>query len=82
VRIVAREEGRRAVVEVIDNAGGVAAAQASKLFRLGRSPRGGTGVGLYLARSLAERNGGSLAYHPADGGSRFTLELPRIRPVA
>lgn len=82
VRIAARSEGRRAIVEVLDNAGGMTAAQASRLFHLGRSSRGSTGVGLYLARNLAERNGGSLVYHPADGGSRFTLELPRIRPVA
>ena len=82
VRIAARAEGRRAVVEVLDNAGGVAAAQVPRLFQLGRSSRGSTGVGLYLARSLAERNGGSLAYRPADRGSCFTLSLPLSRVPA
>ncbi len=82
VRLAARAEGRRALVEVLDNAGGVAASQVPRLFRLGRSARGSTGVGLYIARCLAERNGGSLAYRPADGGSCFTLELPRFRPAA
>jgi signal transduction histidine kinase len=82
VRIVARTEGRRALVEVLDNAGGVSRAQVPRLFRLGTSSRGGTGVGLYLARCLADRNGGCLAYRPVDGGSRFTLELPLLRPLA
>ena len=82
VRLAARGEGRRALVEVHDNAGGVPAAQVPRLFQPGRSSRGSTGVGLYLARCLAERNGGSLSYRPADGGSCFTLELPRLRPAA
>ena len=77
VRLVARGDGRRVLVEAIDNAGGVSPAQVPRLFRLGRSGRGSTGVGLYLARCLAERNGGTLAYRRVDGGSCFTLSLPR-----
>ena len=45
------------------------------------SSRGSTGVGLYLARCLAERNGGSLGYRPVEGGSCFALVLPRSRPA-
>jgi signal transduction histidine kinase len=81
VRFVARGEGRRVLVEVLDNAGGVPAAEVPKLFRLGRSSRGSTGIGLYLARSLADRNGGSLAYRAVAQGSCFTLTLPRARPA-
>jgi signal transduction histidine kinase len=77
VRFAARSEGRQAIVEVLDNAGGVADSQVPRLFQLGRSSRGSTGVGLYLARCLAERNGGSLAYHRLEGGSLFVLVLPR-----
>ena len=76
VRLVARGDGRRVLVETIDNAGGVSPAQVPRLFRLGRSGRGSTGVGLYLARCLAERNGGTLVYRRVDGGSCFTLALP------
>jgi signal transduction histidine kinase len=37
----------------------------------------GTGLGLYLARELAERNGGSLTVRSRPGkGSVFTLRLP------
>jgi signal transduction histidine kinase len=73
VRFAAFADGRRVIIDVVDNAGGVPASQVPKLFHLGRSSRGSTGIGLYLARCLAERNGGRLAYRAADRGSRFTL---------
>jgi two-component system sensor histidine kinase PilS (NtrC family) len=76
VRLSARADGCRVFIEAIDNAGGVSPAQVPRLFRLGRSGRGSTGVGLYLARCLAERNGGTLSYRRVDGGSCFTLALP------
>jgi signal transduction histidine kinase len=37
----------------------------------------GSGLGLAIARGLAEANGCRLAVaRPAEGGSRFTLEMP------
>jgi nitrogen fixation/metabolism regulation signal transduction histidine kinase len=51
----------------------------------GRRPRGfepffttdaqGTGLGLFLARELAEANHAALAYVPEAGGARFRLSL-------
>ena len=76
VRMEAARGSARVLPEVSDNAGGVPAEDVPRLFSLGKSGRGSTGIGLYLARSLAERNGGSLAYRPIEGGSCFTLELP------
>jgi signal transduction histidine kinase len=76
VRLEAARGADRVLLEVSDNAGGVPAGDVPRLFSLGKSGRGSTGIGLYLARNLAERNGGSLAYRPIEGGSCFTLELP------
>lgn len=44
---------------------------------------GGTGLGLYIAKSLATQSGGDLVVESEVGtGSRFTLILPRHAPAA
>jgi signal transduction histidine kinase len=63
-------------ISVSDMAGGVPADLARDLFALGRSGTGSTGIGLYLARDLTLRNGGSLSYTPLENGSRFAVTLP------
>jgi len=44
----------------------------------------GTGLGLYIARELCEGNGGSLNYHPGEGGvgSRFRVTFMRAEDCA
>ncbi len=76
VEISARRADGLAVLEVKDNAGGIDPAAARRLFAPRFSRTGGTGLGLYLSRSLAEQNGGTLEYAPAQGGSAFRLSLP------
>jgi signal transduction histidine kinase len=68
--------GDAAAIDVMDNAGGVSPGAVGRLFGINPGGEGGTGVGLYLSRSLAERNGGSLSYEPVEGGSCFRLTLP------
>ncbi len=70
-------------VEVSDTGLGLDDAQLALLFepfnRLGRERSGveGTGIGLTIARRLAELMGGRLDVHSAPGeGSSFTLVLP------
>jgi signal transduction histidine kinase len=67
-------------ISVRDNAGGIDPADENVLFSLGRSTRGSTGIGLYLARTLAERNGGTLSFSRVDDGSLFLLRLPLSPP--
>jgi signal transduction histidine kinase len=69
------------VVDVIDNAGGVPEQAAGKLFQINPASTG-TGLGLYISRSLAERSGGTLVYEPRPGGSCFRLTLPVAKPEA
>jgi signal transduction histidine kinase len=77
-RITVRATGSDggAVIEVEDSGGGVPAEVVPRLFSPIATGAGGAGVGLYLARSLAERNGGGIEYEPVAGGSIFRLTLP------
>ncbi|MCB2065498.1 MAG: HAMP domain-containing histidine kinase [Erythrobacter sp.] len=71
----------RARITVADQGEGLDPEQQEKVFRkferLGRSGDGGSGLGLYISRRLAEAMGGTLTVESAKGqGARFTLELP------
>jgi nitrogen-specific signal transduction histidine kinase len=68
--------GEWALLTVEDNAGGVPAAMVDGLFSIASSGNGSTGLGLYLSRSLAVSNDGTLDYQGTDGGSIFTLAFP------
>jgi signal transduction histidine kinase len=73
-------------VDVIDHGHGIADRDQHLIFeRFGRvrgTSKPGTGLGLYIARAIAEAHGGTLEVHSALGsGSTFRLELPS-RPHA
>ena len=64
----------RPFLEVADRGPGVALEQAERIFEPFYSGGRGTGLGLFLARELAQTNGATLLYEPrAGGGSVFRL---------
>ncbi len=65
------------IIEVIDKGPGIAVSVADKLFTpFFSTGEHGTGLGLYIARQLAESNQARLEYLPAlIGGSNFRLSL-------
>ena len=64
----------RPFLEVADRGKGVAPEHAERIFEPFYSGGEGTGLGLFLARELAQSNGATLLYEPrADGGSVFRL---------
>jgi signal transduction histidine kinase len=72
----------RVRLEVADRGPGVPVDLEPRLFTrfAGGRAGGGSGLGLYLARRIAEAHGGRIGYHPrAGGGSVFWLELPLER---
>jgi signal transduction histidine kinase len=73
-------EGERARLLVSDTGFGVPAGVREQLFqRIGGASRhgGGSGLGLYIVRRIAEGHGGSVSYEPrSGGGSVFALDLP------
>jgi signal transduction histidine kinase len=81
------EDGTQLVIRVRDHGPGIAAEELEKVFepfyRLESSRNrdsGGTGLGLTIARDIAQAHGGSLTVHnrPA-GGLEAVLTLPRRR---
>jgi two-component system, NtrC family, sensor histidine kinase KinB len=75
-------ENGRVRVTVRDEGPGIAAEHQRLIFeKFGRTAVGGakpgTGLGLFIARSIAQAHGGSLDVHSAPGlGSTFTFTLP------
>jgi signal transduction histidine kinase len=76
-------ENGRVFVDVRDDGPGIAKADQKLIFeKFGRvvgsgTARPGTGLGLFIARSIAEAHGGVLEVQSApDQGATFTLELP------
>ncbi|MHB1446598.1 MAG: sensor histidine kinase, partial [Acidimicrobiales bacterium] len=83
VAVRARRERHRFVVEVRDSGPGVPAAQRDRIFerfvRLDHSrsrARGGSGLGLSIARVTALAHGGDVECLPARTGARFQFWLP------
>ena len=85
VVVTVSEAGGLAVVSVADDGPGIAAADRDRVFgrftRLddARSAGGGAGLGLAIARDIAERHGGELRLAADGQGARFVLELPIAR---
>lgn len=79
VRVGAKEEGQRAVLWVEDGGPGLDPSLRDRLFTPGVTTKPeGSGLGLTIARTLAEQHGGHLSLEDLPGGgSRATLVLPR-----
>jgi signal transduction histidine kinase len=80
-----RSDGRWAIVQVHDDGPGVPAALVPRLFtRFAVGPgSSGLGLGLFMARSIAEAHGGTLTYDPdGAGGATFRLALPLAGSIA
>jgi signal transduction histidine kinase len=83
VRLTVYAHGERVLVDVIDGGPGIPREQQRLIFeKFGRvrsagAGKPGTGLGLFIARSIAEAHGGTLEVRSApERGSTFTLALP------
>jgi signal transduction histidine kinase len=81
VRLIAERNGNHAVLAVEDDGAGIPPEERERLFerftQLGNG-HSGLGLGLYIAKQLAESQGGRLELADARhaGGARFELRLP------
>jgi histidine kinase len=87
VQVLVDDDGEFATVSVVDDGDGIRSEDIGRVFeRFFRGSdahrRAGTGLGLPVARGIAEAHGGSLVATSAgqSRGSTFTLTLPLERP--
>jgi signal transduction histidine kinase len=83
VRVLATADDGHIRVDVEDEGPGIPTEDQNLIFeKFGRSTAGGsakpgTGLGLFIARSIVEAHGGSLDVESSSAsGSTFTLALP------
>ena len=81
IKLQVMQEGEFSAVTVRDQGDGIAEEDQQRIFekfeRLGRSGDGGSGLGLFISRRLANAMDGSLTVESAVGkGSTFKLSLP------
>jgi two-component system, OmpR family, sensor kinase len=88
VEITAHEGGGQAVLEVRDHGAGIPEADRERIFRplehvdIAHHTRG-LGLGLYVARGLAQAMGGDVVLATHEGpGATFRLELPESAAMA
>ena len=83
VRIVVEPDDDHALVHVDDDGPGVPVDARSRIFEAyvrgeDSAARPGSGMGLFLARTFAEVQGGSVSCSDSPwGGARFSVRLPR-----
>lgn len=86
VDIVVKREGADLAFSVLDRGHGVELGETERIFEPFYRPPGGApdvagaGLGLSIARAIAESQAGSLDHHAREGGgSVFTLRVPAIQ---
>jgi PAS domain S-box-containing protein len=79
VTITIRGESDRAIITISDNAGGIPEEIMEKIFDpyfTTKGPQGGTGVGLFMSKTIIEKNmGGRLTARNIANGAEFRIEV-------
>jgi len=83
VEIDARVAGNRVELDILDRGPGIPAAERRRIFEMFVTTRpGGTGLGLFLARTAIRKCGGEIAALPREGGGtviRITLQGAKVQ---
>jgi signal transduction histidine kinase len=82
IQAMARVEPEHVAFAIADTGPGIPVDDLTRVFErrwsAGRGGRGGTGLGLYIAKGIVEAHGGAIRAESAVGeGSTFTFTIPR-----
>jgi two-component system sensor histidine kinase PilS (NtrC family) len=76
IRFTVETQDNRVQIDIQDDGPGLTPEHQGKLFEpFFTTDAQGTGLGLFLARELAEANHAALAYVPGEAGARFRLSF-------
>lgn len=79
IEITITKEDNKSVVTIADNAGGIADEIMGKIFDpyfTTKGPDKGTGIGLYMAKTIIEKNmGGRITVRNTPDGAEFRIEV-------
>jgi PAS domain S-box-containing protein len=79
VTIAIKKEGKRSVVTIADNAGGIPEGIMDKIFEpyfTTKGPDKGTGIGLFMSKTIIEKHmNGRLTVRNSDAGAEFRIEV-------
>lgn len=79
ILVSVHEEGGKSVISILDNGGGIPENIIDRIFEpyyTTKDPGKGTGIGLYMSKTIIENNmGGSLKARNTGGGAEFTVIL-------
>jgi two-component system, NtrC family, C4-dicarboxylate transport sensor histidine kinase DctB len=79
IRVRLFVEGKKAVVTITDNAGGIPEDIIDKIFDpyfTTKGPEQGTGIGLFMSKTIIEKNmHGRLSVRNVDSGAEFRIEV-------
>jgi signal transduction histidine kinase len=80
VRLIARRERGRVLLEVLDNGAGIPTEELQRVFEIFYSTkRGGTGLGLAVVQRIASAHGAEVSVQSTpDIGTRFQVALPEL----
>lgn len=80
IRVSGKRKDETAVLKIIDNGGGIDTAVVHKIFEpyfTTKEQGKGTGVGLYMSKTIIERNmGGSISVNNLRNGAEFVITVP------
>ena len=85
ITVCGKAEAGRVSVQVQDHAGGIPAEILSRIFEpffTTKDVGQGTGLGLSISYGIITDMGGTIMAEVADGGTRFTIELPAAEPLS